>query len=143
MWHLSSCVSAYRKSTVHALEIGLGLGNILWIWIISYMEITYFHLLCNYLQKYILIKIPPLHPPTPPKKIPPTHFHSQQCSCLQWLYIWINQTQLAFLDTVEMGLITDMQTYKTLSLLTPNVNYSGRTPPLTSKVAFYIFIQQI
>jgi len=30
-----------------------------------------------------------------------------------------------------------------ISLLTPNVNYSGRTAPLTSKVAFYIFIQQI
>ena len=28
-------------------------------------------------------------------------------------------------------------------LLTPNVNYSCRTAPLTSKVAFYIFIQQI
>ena len=28
-------------------------------------------------------------------------------------------------------------------LLTPNVNYSGRTAPLTSKVAFYMFIQQI
>jgi len=27
--------------------------------------------------------------------------------------------------------------------LTPNVNYSGCTAPLTSKVAFYIFIQQI
>ena len=30
-----------------------------------------------------------------------------------------------------------------LNLLTPNVNYSGRNAPLTSKVAFYIFIQQI
>ena len=30
-----------------------------------------------------------------------------------------------------------------LNLLTPNVNYSGRTAPLTRKVAFYIFIQQI
>jgi len=30
-----------------------------------------------------------------------------------------------------------------LNLLTPNVNYSGRTAPLTSKVAFHIFIQQI
>jgi len=30
-----------------------------------------------------------------------------------------------------------------LTLLTSNVNYSGRTAPLTSKVAFYIFIQQI
>jgi len=29
------------------------------------------------------------------------------------------------------------------NLLTPNVYYSGRTAPLTSKVAFYIFIQQI
>ena len=27
--------------------------------------------------------------------------------------------------------------------LTPNVNYSGRTAPLTSKVALYIYIQQI
>jgi len=29
------------------------------------------------------------------------------------------------------------------NLLTPYVNYSWRTAPLTSKVAFYIFIQQI
>jgi len=30
-----------------------------------------------------------------------------------------------------------------LNLLMSNVNYSWRTAPLTSKVAFYIFIQQI
>ena len=30
-----------------------------------------------------------------------------------------------------------------VNLLTPNVNYSGRTATLTYKVAFYIFIQQI
>ena len=30
-----------------------------------------------------------------------------------------------------------------INRLTPNVNYSGRTAPLTSKVAFYILIQQI
>ena len=30
-----------------------------------------------------------------------------------------------------------------LNPLTPNENYSGRTAPLTSKVAFCIFIQQI
>jgi len=30
---------------------------------------------------------------------------------------------------------------KHLNFLTPNVNYSGRTAPLTSKVVFYIFIQ--
>ena len=29
------------------------------------------------------------------------------------------------------------------NLLTPNVNYGGRTDQLNSKVAFYIFIQQI
>jgi len=29
-----------------------------------------------------------------------------------------------------------------INLLTPNVNYSGRTALLTSKIAFYIFIQQ-
>jgi len=33
--------------------------------------------------------------------------------------------------------------YVSLKLLTPNVNYSGRTAHLTSKVAFHIFIQQI
>ena len=107
-------VPAYRKSTVHALEIGLGLGNILQIWIIPYMEIKYFHPLIYYLQNYFLIKIPP---PPLQKKIPPTHFHSQQRSCFQWLYIWINETQMTFLDTVEMGLITDMQTYKSLNLV--------------------------
>jgi len=29
------------------------------------------------------------------------------------------------------------------NLLTPNVNYSGRTATLTSKVVFYILLQQI
>jgi len=33
--------------------------------------------------------------------------------------------------------------WKQISLLTPNVKYSGRPATLTSKVAFYIFIQQI
>ena len=36
-----------------------------------------------------------------------------------------------------------LQKQLNINLLTPNVNYSGRTAPLTSKVAFYIFIQQI
>jgi len=30
-----------------------------------------------------------------------------------------------------------------INLLTPNDTYRGRTAPLTSKVSFYIFIQQI
>ena len=29
--------------------------------------------------------------------------------------------------------------YISVNLLTPNVNYTGHTAPLTSKVAFYIF----
>ena len=35
------------------------------------------------------------------------------------------------------------RTCSLLNPLTANGNYSGRTAPLTSKVAFYIFIQQI
>jgi len=37
----------------------------------------------------------------------------------------------------------DVRGVSDVNLLTPNVNYSGRTAPLTYKVAFYIFIQQI
>ena len=33
--------------------------------------------------------------------------------------------------------------YHKINPLTPNDTYSGRTAPLTSKVAFYVFIQQI
>ena len=95
------------------LKLVYAFGHILWIRIISYMQIsTYFHVLCNYSQNYLLIRIPPL-----PKKIPTTHFHYQQFSCLQWLYIWISQRQLTFLDTAEMGLITDMHTYKSINLV--------------------------
>jgi hypothetical protein len=56
----------YRNSTVQALEIGL--AYILQIRIISYMEIrTHFHLLCNYSQSYLLIKIPLPHKKKNPK----------------------------------------------------------------------------
>ena len=77
---------------------------------------TYFHILCNPSQNYFVIRISHTSPPTK-KNPPPTHFHSQQFSCLQLLYIWISQTQLTFLDTVEMGLITDMHTYKSLNVV--------------------------
>jgi len=40
-------------------------------------------------------------------------------------------------------LITVVCRCKLLNLLTPNVNYIGRTASPTSKVSFYIFIQQI
>jgi len=36
-----------------------------------------------------------------------------------------------------------INTRKLINHLTPNDHYSDRTAPLTSKVAFYIFIQQI
>jgi len=41
--------------------------------------------------------------------------------------------------------MTSSTEFKTLwfNPLTPNANYGGRTAPLTSKVAIYIFIQQI
>ena len=50
-----------------------------------------------------------------------------------------------------MHFATSLKTWRVVRLsacfffnpLTPNVNNSGRTAPLTSKVAFYIFIQQI
>jgi len=46
-----------------------------------------------------------------------------------------------------MWILFDLQTslgqLYCIELLTPNVNYSGCTAPLTSKVAFYIFIQHI
>jgi len=41
------------------LKLVQPLGNILWIWTISYMELRiHFYLLCNYSQNYLLIKIP-------------------------------------------------------------------------------------
>jgi len=40
-------------------------------------------------------------------------------------------------------MLTGINNKYSLNLLMPNVNYSGHTAPLTSKVAFYIFIQQI
>jgi len=46
----------------------------------------------------------------------------------------------------EKKLILKTHTYESpisFNLKTPNVNYSGRTAPLTSKVEFYIIIQQI
>jgi len=44
---------------------------------------------------------------------------------------------------VQNELFVFMKLSVAINLLKPNDNYSGRTAPLTSKVAFYIFIQQI
>ena len=44
-----------------------------------------------------------------------------------------------YFDVVYIAL----SVFQRVNLLTPNVKYSGRTAPLTSKVALYILIQQI
>ena len=43
----------------------------------------------------------------------------------------------------ECKFVHDVTGHAALKLQTPNVSYSLRTAPLTSKIAFYIFIQQI
>jgi len=50
---------------------------------------------------------------------------------------------LSLLDDYPKDAWRSKEKVEILNLLTPNVNYSGRTAPLTSKVAFYIFIKQI
>ena len=51
---------------------------------------------------------------------------------------------IAYIHTTLSKNTATYRTYFTsINLYTPNVNYSWRTAPLTSKVAFYIFIQQI
>jgi len=47
------------------------------------------------------------------------------------------------LDQQETALGVFLDKEGAFNLLMPNVNYSGHTAPLTSKVAFFIFIQQI
>ena len=43
----------------------------------------------------------------------------------------------------DRGSLNCTRRLQIINLQTPNVTYSCRTAPLTSKVAFYIFIQQI
>jgi len=50
---------------------------------------------------------------------------------------------LAYISAATVARTPAVNCTKRFNVLTPNVNYSGRTAPLTSKVAFYIFIQQI
>ena len=51
--------------------------------------------------------------------------------------------ELSLIASVLTCLFVFQLLHTHINLLTPNVNYSDRTAPLTSKVAFYIFIQQI
>jgi len=64
-------------------------------------------------------------------------------------YVWaflafLCITYITIIDTVYIYWYIKPKTpLRLLNPLTPNDHYSGRTVPLTSKVAFYIFIQQI
>ena len=68
-----------------------------------------------------------------------------------WFYIQKVFTNMHWIlwnrNKIQYNTIQNMCSwlYILINLLTPNVNYSGRTAPLTSEVAFYIhlFIQQI
>jgi hypothetical protein len=57
-------------------------------------------------------------------------------------YLLQHDVQGKIEGTVRRG-TRSKQLLDDLNLFTPNDNYSGRTAPLTSKVSFYIFIQQI
>jgi len=55
---------------------------------------------------------------------------------------WTEQSAIELLELYNRKeQIWDPKHPMHFNLLTPNVNYSGHTAPLTSKVAFYIFIQ--
>jgi hypothetical protein len=55
----------------------------------------------------------------------------------------LNRQQLLLLIFIAGSLFSDLQAFCDHIPLTPNDTYRCRTAPLTSKVAFYIFIQQI
>jgi len=55
--------------------------------------------------------------------------------CVFWFSVQLSTETYLILKRIQQDII--------INPLTPNVNYSCRTAPLTSKVAFYIFIQQI
>ena len=63
----------------------------------------------------------------------------------KWNYINANTVEPCDILNAKRALVVIMPfaVVVGINLLTPNVNCSGRTAPLTSKVAFYIFIQQI
>ena len=105
----------------------------------AYMEIRkYFHLLCNYLQTYRIIRIFPTSPTTP-KSNPSKSFSLQTVELLHPAIHIDKPKQLTFLDTVEMGLTTDMQTYKSPKLVQPLLLKMFYCI-LTTHLFFYIYI---
>ena len=85
-----------------------------------------------------MVSFPPVSPPrpyTPPLLTHTRHMPSPSHSTL-------HAKKLSLLDGTLMtsGAVRCMGR---VNPSTPNDSYRGRTAPLTSKVAFYIFIQQI
>jgi hypothetical protein len=70
-----------------------------------------------------------------------------ELSCISWVVhgccVLGNASGMTFLN-FSLGLsVRTRKFYDNLNPLKPNDPYRGRTAPLTSKVSFYIFIQQI
>ena len=112
--------------------------------------------------RYLVCSSPPLDPvlqhctPTLPSLLFNILFNDHA------IYMWVRLTTLccAFSITIIRAICAvlvlinlivliifeekySLRTDFLFNLMTPNVNYSGRSAPLTSKVAFHIFIQQI
>ena len=68
---------------------------------------------------------------------------SQTCLFADPLFLRKITTDTHVLAQVNTGYTQKNGAVTEVNPLTPNAHYSGRTTPLTSKVVFYIFIQQI
>ena len=101
----------YRNSTVHAIEICLAFRR-------HPIDKDYFlHGVKNILSSSVqlLADLPNNYNPPPPPKNPRNPF-SFPTVHLFAVAVYMEKTkQLTFLDTVAMGLTTDMQTYKSLN----------------------------
>jgi len=70
-------------------------------------------------------------------------FNYFQCTVTATGRFYVQVHEILYITNVDVLLTMYLSIFLVINLLTPNVNYSGRTAPLTNKVAFYIFIQQI
>ena len=67
----------------------------------------------------------------------------QQTVALRWEWHLESTFKCSFEHSTSLTEQKLLYSLWDINLQTPNVNYSWRTTPLTSKIAFYIFIQQI
>jgi len=65
------------------------------------------------------------------------------CCRVKSLYFAFNSLTRCYKLILRTGFVLHISAFVIFNPLTPNDPYNGRTAPLTSKVAFYIFIQQI